>query len=85
MSSKTTVKPADPSPEERALQAKQLELATFQLEELRKQSDLQAQFAGDIGPLLEQQAANRSNGLGLADDSNTLGLKDGRTHLRLAA
>ncbi len=58
MSSKTTVKPADPSPEERALQTKQLELATFQLEELQKQSELQAQFAGDIGPLLEQQAAD---------------------------
>ena len=58
MSSKTEVKPADPSPEERALQAKQLELATFQLEELQKQSTLQEQFAGDIGPLLEQQAAD---------------------------
>ncbi len=58
MTSKTTVKPADPSPEERALQSKQLELATVQLEELQKQSELQAQFAGDIGPLLEQQAAD---------------------------
>ena len=58
MTTKTTVKPADPSPEERALQQKQLELATFQLEELQKQSALQEQFAGDIGPLLEQQAAD---------------------------
>ncbi len=58
MSSKTTVKPADPSPEERALQTKQLELATFQLSELQKQSALQEQFASDIGPLLEQQAAD---------------------------
>ncbi len=58
MSSKTTVTPAPPSAEETALQQKQLELATFQLEELQKQSALQEQFAGDIGPLLEQQAAD---------------------------
>ena len=58
MGSKTTVTPAAPTAEERALQSKQLELATFQLEKLQKQSELQAQFAGDIGPLLEQQAAD---------------------------
>ena len=58
MGSKTETKVAEPSPEERALQSKQLELATFQLQELQKQSTLQAQFAGDIGPLLEQQAAD---------------------------
>ena len=58
MSSKTTVTPAAPSPEERALQSKQLDLATFQLEELQKQSTLQEQFVSDIGPLLEQQAAD---------------------------
>ena len=58
MSSKTTVTPAAPSAEETALQQKQLELATFQLTELQRQSELQQQFAGDIGPLLEQQAAD---------------------------
>ncbi|MCH9050210.1 MAG: hypothetical protein IIA72_03920 [Proteobacteria bacterium] len=58
MGSKTTVTPAAPTAEETALQQKQLELATFQLTELQKQSELQAQFAGDIGPLLEQQAAD---------------------------
>jgi len=58
MGSKTTVTPAAPTAEETALQQKQLELASFQLTELQKQSELQAQFAGDIGPLLEQQAAD---------------------------
>ena len=58
MSSKTTVQPSAPSAEERALQGKQLELATFQLEELRRQSTLQQEFAADIGPLLEQQTAD---------------------------
>ena len=58
MGSKTTTTPAAPSPEERALQSKQLDLATFQLEELQKQSTLQEQFVSDIGPLLEQQAAD---------------------------
>jgi hypothetical protein len=58
MSSKTTVQPSAPTAEETALQGKQLELATFQLEELRRQSTLQQEFAADIGPLLEQQAAD---------------------------
>lgn len=58
MSSKTTVQPSAPSAEETALQQKQLELATFQLDELRNQSELQQQFAADIGPLLEQQTAD---------------------------
>ncbi len=58
MTSKTTVQPSEPSAEERALQGKQLELATFQLEELRRQSTLQQEFAADIGPLLEQQTAD---------------------------
>ncbi len=58
MSSSTTVTPSPPSAEEKALQGKQLELATFQLEELRRQSTLQQEFAADIGPLLEQQTAD---------------------------
>lgn len=58
MSSKTTVQPSAPTAEETALQSKQLELASFQLTELQRQSQLQQQFAGDIGPLLEQQAAD---------------------------
>ncbi len=58
MTSKTTVSPSEPSAEERALQGKQLELATFQLDELRRQSTLQQEFAADIGPLLEQQTAD---------------------------
>ena len=58
MSSKTTTQPSPPSAEETALQQKQLELATFQLEELRRQSTLQQEFAADIGPLLEQQTAD---------------------------
>jgi hypothetical protein len=58
MSSKTTVQPSAPTAEEAALQQKQLELATFQLEELRRQSTLQQEFAADIGPLLEQQTAD---------------------------
>ena len=58
MSSKTTVTPSAPTAEETALQQKQLELATFQLTELQKQSTLQEQFVSDIGPLLEQQTAD---------------------------
>ena len=58
MTNRTTVTPSAPTAEETALQQKQLELATFQLEELQKQSALQEQFASDIGPLLEQQTAD---------------------------
>ena len=58
MGSKTTTTVDPPSEEEKALQQKQLELADFQLEELRRQSELQQQFAADIGPLLEQQTAD---------------------------
>ncbi len=58
MGSKTTVQPSQPTAEETALTQKQVELATFQLEELQRQSALQQEFAGDIGPLLEQQTAD---------------------------
>ena len=54
--SKTTVVPAQPTAEERALTTKQVELATFQLEELRRQSALQQEFGEQIGPLLDVQA-----------------------------
>ena len=55
---KTVVQPSPVTAEETALQQKQLELATFQLTELQKQSTLQEQFVSDIGPLLEQQTAD---------------------------
>ncbi len=48
----------EPTATELALQEKQLELAEFQLTELRRQSTLQQEFAEDIGPLLEQQTAD---------------------------
>ena len=67
MSSKTTVKPAPPSEEERALQVKQLELAEFQLEELQRQSTLQQEFAGQIQPLLDIQAEQAEQALAQAE------------------
>jgi hypothetical protein len=57
MSTTTTTSVPAPTPEERALTAKQVELAEFQLQELRKQSAAQEDFATQIGPLLEAQAA----------------------------
>ena len=54
--SSTTVQPSEPSENELALQAKQLELAEFQLTELQRQSELQQEFAGQIEPFLELQA-----------------------------
>ena len=56
MSTKVTTQPAPASAAELKLQERQLELADFQLTELRRQSDLQAQFAGQIEPFLEIQA-----------------------------
>ena len=55
-STTTTVQAAPASAAEIALQERQLELADFQLTELRRQSDLQAEFAGQIEPFLEIQA-----------------------------
>ncbi len=56
--SKTTNQPAPPTETELALQEQQLKLAEFQLTELERQSELQQEFAGQIEPLLEQQAAD---------------------------
>ncbi len=52
---KTTTNVPPPTATELALQDKQLELATFQLTQLQTQADLQAQFAEQLGPALEQQ------------------------------
>ncbi len=59
-STKTTtiIQPAPASAEEIALQAKQLELATFQLSELQRQSELQASFVSSLSPLIKQQEAD---------------------------
>jgi len=57
MSTKVSTSVPPPTAQEQALTAKQVELADFQLQELRKQSANQEQFAKDIGPLLETQAA----------------------------
>ena len=67
MSSKTTVQPTPPSEEERALQAQQLKLAEFQLEELQRQSTLQQEFAGQIQPLLDIQAEEAQRALEQAE------------------
>ena len=56
MSTKVTTTVPEPTANELALQAKQLELAEFQLTELRRQSDLQTEFAAQIEPFLELQA-----------------------------
>ncbi len=68
-SSKTTtiVQPAPASAEEIALQQKQLELATFQLSELQRQSELQASFVSSLDPLIRQQAADADRARERAD------------------
>jgi len=53
--STTVVQPSGPTKEELELTRKQIELSEFQLEELRAQRESQAQFAEDIGPLLDLQ------------------------------
>ena len=55
MSTKVSNSVPPPTETEVALQEQQLELATFQLSELQKQSELQEQFAEQLGPALEQQ------------------------------
>ncbi len=58
MSTKVSNSVPEPTATEIALQEKQLELAEFQLTELRRQSDLQQEFAEGLGPLLEAQTAD---------------------------
>lgn len=55
-SSTTVVNTPPPTEQELKLQEKQLELATFQLDELRKQSSFQEDQAEILLPLLEAQA-----------------------------
>lgn len=56
MSSKTEVKTPAPTAQEIELQKRQLELADFQLQELRRQREQQELFAEKLTPLFEQQA-----------------------------
>ena len=83
MGSSTTIEPSQPSPEERQLQLRQLELAEFQLEALRKQFALQEGFAEELGPLFEILAADAERARERAlkqepiqDELNQLALED---------
>ena len=55
--SETTVTIPGPTPQEQALQGAQLQLARTQLDEIRRQRELQEEFQAELGPLVEQQAA----------------------------
>jgi hypothetical protein len=55
VSSKTEVKTPAPTAQEIALQQKQVELAEFQLEELKRQRTQQELFAKELEPLLKSQ------------------------------
>lgn len=63
LTSTTTTQPAPASAAELALQDRQLQLADFQLTELRRQSELQTQFAGQIDPLLALLAEDAQGAL----------------------
>ena len=69
-STTTVVQPAGPTAEERELAKKQVELAEFQLDELRRQRELQLQFADETRPLLELQEEQARLGL---EESQRLG------------